>query len=548
MKSRRIRLVENSVERTARMLAHKYGIRVVWRGTQAKTDGKTITLPVLPDDAPDELLEAVQGFLDHETAHIIFTDFEVYDGDRTQAQFDCINVVEDVRIEACMGKLFPGTPHNLRKVHDWISLKLSKNWENISTFNRALSAYFMYAKYGEEEPFYRAVVDADTKELVKKCVEAVGAYTNIVSTADAVVAGLRMYEVLKSEAEEARKEESKDDEITLTDANGNPVPITLHDLGALLSHEAGKLLVGVTSYQHGQETSGYLVYSTDEDTVESIEDSNTHTNAVHLHSLREDARSITHCVRTRLVNALRSTMRRRWLGGRESGRVDTRRLHHAILGTSENVYKTQTDRVQLDTAVALAIDHSGSMTGRKLELAGEAAIVLGDVLHTLRVPFTVYGYSTENKVSNLPTDLSPYARWCGLWIRSYRKFTESWDKGAVRLAGAKYHTKASTLDAESIQYGIRELLARPEKRKILLVFNDGMPHPGLGHVGRCQQRLRDVVASAKANGVEVVAFGIQSEHVKEYYPNHVVIHKLDDLIAEPLLTLDRLLRGGVSAK
>jgi cobaltochelatase CobT len=156
----------------------------------------------------------------------------------------------------------------------------------------------------------------------------------------------------------------------------------------------------------------------------------------------------------------------------------------------------------------------------------------------------VYGYSTESAIE-VPADTSAYARWGRLWIRYYRDFTESWDKGALRLAGSEHRCMNNTLDAESIKHGIRRLLQRPEKRKILLVFNDGMPYPGHGDVGKCQQHLHDVIASAKSVGVEIVAFGIQDDDVKHYYPNHVVIKNLQDLVAQPLQVLDKLLREGV---
>jgi cobaltochelatase CobT len=56
-------------------------VKVTQQGTSAfvQFDTKTnapmrVNLPYLPDDATDELLNAVQGFLDHEVAHILFTD------------------------------------------------------------------------------------------------------------------------------------------------------------------------------------------------------------------------------------------------------------------------------------------------------------------------------------------------------------------------------------------------------------------------------------------------------------------------------------------
>lgn len=564
MKSRRIRLVENSVERTARMLSREYGIRVVWKGSQAMTDGKTITLPVLPDDAPDELLEAVQGYLDHETAHIIFTDFKLFaDPKLNEEQRFCLNTVEDVRIEEAMGKLFPGTPYNLRKCHTWVASKLAENWNEINQFKRACAAYFYYEKFGDQEEFYRDVVDPKTKELVEKCVKAVGTYDNINTTQDAIDGGLRMYEVLKEEAQQEKKErESREEQQKKLriqgpgqqlGKDGKPIITSIGELGIELSKEASELIeavgkaLGGYSYQHGQEEGSYLVYTTAGDTTQPMPDGNLSKNGQNLKRLREESREMTNVIKTRLVNALRAMSKRRWLGGKEEGKLDSRRLHHAVIGTSDNVYKQLTEKMHLNTVVGLAIDHSGSMYGNKLELAGKAAIVLGDALNTLRIPFMVYGYSTESPVET-PKDTSPYARWGRLWIRYYRDFEESWDKGAVRLAGSMENCKNNTFDAESVKHGIRRLMLRPEKRKILLVLNDGMPYPGFGNVGRCQQHLHDVVQSAKAQGVEVVAFGIEDDDVKRYYPNHVVIRKLADLVSEPLVLLDKMLRGGLRLK
>jgi len=576
MKSRRIRLVETTVERTARMLAHEYGIRVVWRGSQAKTEGKTIILPVLPDDAPDELLEAVQGYLDHETAHIIFTEFNVVSGYRpalTPEQLMCVNVCEDVRIEYAMGRLYPGSPYNLHRVHDWIYPRIAEHWKDIKPFRRVISAYFDYEKYKDTE-FWNTVVDVETKERVSKCIDAIGPQSQINTTLDALEAGLRMYEVLKDLAEEEKKRRQQQEEQEKQqqpqagktgqegqggagqqkDSAGKPMITTAGDIGAALAQVSKQLTdkkagtqKGFAGYQHGLEESGYLVYSTAGDTYLPMPDGNLSSNGQRLQKFRDEAREMTSVIQTRLVNTLRALSRRRWLGGKDEGKLDSRRLHHAILGTSENVYKQLSDKRHLNTVVGLAIDHSGSMNGKKLELAGEAAIVLGDVLNILRIPFMVYGYSTEDAIER-PQDTSMYARWGRLWVRYYRDFGESWEKGAIRLAGAAHNCKNNTIDGEAVKHGIQRLLARPEKRKILLVLNDGMPYPSFGNTGRVQQNLRDVVAGAKNVGVEVIAFGIQSTDVRQYYPNNVVINKLEDLVAEPLTILDKMLRGGVQMK
>ena len=47
----------------------RYGLRLVCRGEECKTGGKTIYLPSLPENMPDSLLGPIRGWTDHECAH-----------------------------------------------------------------------------------------------------------------------------------------------------------------------------------------------------------------------------------------------------------------------------------------------------------------------------------------------------------------------------------------------------------------------------------------------------------------------------------------------
>ena len=557
--SRKIQLTESTVERTARLLSRQHGINVVWKTGECKTDGKTIYLPTLPKDAPDELLRAIHGFLDHETAHILFTDFKVIDKSAPHAVFACINAVEDLRIEAKLCSIFPGSKSNLNAAVAWITPKLMDNWDRINQFTRALTAYIGWNSDGEDTDFWK-FCDPTTKALVAACELAAGPCDTIRSTKDAISAGKRVYEVLKEfapeeEAAEKKRRQQAAQNIKLLEHGGAPIaiqPESLSQLGELLGTSTAIQIIrdaptsSRVGYQHlASDDRSYLVYSTAGDSIKSVEDGNLSVNGSKLKKLREESRSLTTVIRTRLVNSLRAQAKRRWVGSKEEGKLDTKRMYAAALGVGTDVYKQQTSKLHMNTAVMLAIDHSGSMHGRRLELAAESAIVVGDALSTLRVPFAVYGYSTEQP-AHTPKDPGPYARWGSLWIRYYRDFSEAWEKGAVRLAGADRNVRHNTLDAESVKHGIRRLLERPEKRKILFVFNDGMPFPGYGNLARCQRHLLDVVAAAATQGVEIVAFGIQSDDVKVYYPNHLIIQDLVDLTKEPLKMLDTMLRKGVT--
>jgi cobalamin biosynthesis protein CobT len=118
MKMTRIQIMREAVVKITRMLTGM-GISVTQQGTDAyvKSDASgrpvQVNLPYIPDNATEELLNAIQGFLDHEVAHILFTDFNVVmKANREGLGFEH-NVVEDAYIERKMAARFPGSAFNL---------------------------------------------------------------------------------------------------------------------------------------------------------------------------------------------------------------------------------------------------------------------------------------------------------------------------------------------------------------------------------------------------------------------------------------------------
>ncbi|PHM52358.1 cobaltochelatase CobT-related protein [Xenorhabdus hominickii] len=98
-------------------------IRVVDFGNSAYCayDKKTnelnyINIPSIPDNASDKLLFAIRGFIDHEVAHVLFTNAEINKllGDTKSHRL--WNVIEDTFIERKMSAMFQGSRQNLIKV------------------------------------------------------------------------------------------------------------------------------------------------------------------------------------------------------------------------------------------------------------------------------------------------------------------------------------------------------------------------------------------------------------------------------------------------
>lgn len=116
--SDRVLVLRDAVVKITQMLSGK-GIRVTQRGISAyvKTDQKgrpiVVNLPYLPDNATEELCYAIQGFLDHEVAHILFTDFNLIGESLKGGYKGMLNLLEGARVEKAMAKRFSGCSHNL---------------------------------------------------------------------------------------------------------------------------------------------------------------------------------------------------------------------------------------------------------------------------------------------------------------------------------------------------------------------------------------------------------------------------------------------------
>ncbi len=120
----RVFVLREAVVKITQLLTDK-SIKVTQRGLTAyvKADhmGRPIVvnLPYLPDNATDELCFAIQGFLDHEVAHILFTDFTVGERAKSEGVFGVMNILEDARVEKAMGAKFSGSSSNLADVGEF---------------------------------------------------------------------------------------------------------------------------------------------------------------------------------------------------------------------------------------------------------------------------------------------------------------------------------------------------------------------------------------------------------------------------------------------
>ncbi len=122
--TRNVETIRQAITKVTQMLSGM-DIQVTQRGDQAKVTyhpktGKAqrVNIPYLPDGASDQLIEAVQGFLDHEVAHVLYSDPAalVEAGKEGKRLAVTHNIFEDCYIERNMTKRFKGSGLNLGNV------------------------------------------------------------------------------------------------------------------------------------------------------------------------------------------------------------------------------------------------------------------------------------------------------------------------------------------------------------------------------------------------------------------------------------------------
>ena len=100
----------------AKALGRRLGVNVVIGArSQAGTDGQTIYLPPLPA-ASAPLAMLANGFIDHEAAHVRYTDFTVAKPAGLAGLLT--NLLEDIRVERALGAAYPGSRRNLAALVD----------------------------------------------------------------------------------------------------------------------------------------------------------------------------------------------------------------------------------------------------------------------------------------------------------------------------------------------------------------------------------------------------------------------------------------------
>jgi cobaltochelatase CobT len=244
----------------------------------------------------------------------------------------------------------------------------------------------------------------------------------------------------------------------------------------------------------------------------------------------------------RLQRRLLAQQTRAWEFDLEEGMLDAGRLARIVVNPLLSLsYKRERETEFRDTVVSLLIDNSGSMRGRPITVAAMCGDILARTLERCSVKVEILGFTTrawkggharerwvaEGKPRN-PGRLNDlrhivYKSADAPWRRARKNLGLMLREGLLK----------ENIDGEALLWAYRRLLARPERRRILMVISDGAPvddstlsvNPG----NYLERHLRDVIREVESRDfVELIAIGIGHD-VTRYYRRAVTIVDAEEL-------------------
>ena len=288
------------------------------------------------------------------------------------------------------------------------------------------------------------------------------------------------------------------------------------------------------------EAFGYKVFSRANDEEIAAENLSTADELERLRTfLDKELRNLQSAV-ARLANKLQRKLlaqqNRAWDFDLEEGTLDVARLTRVIIDPMHPLsFKHERDADFRDTVVTLLLDNSGSMRGRPIMVAACCADILARTLERCGVKVEILGFTTRawkggqareawlaaGKPSN-PGRLNDlrhiiYKPADAPWRRAKRSLALMMREGLLK----------ENIDGEALAWAHRRLLARQEKRRILMMISDGAPvdDSTLSVNTGCylERHLRQVIEEIETrSSIELIAIGIGHD-VTRYYRRAVTI-------------------------
>jgi Mg-chelatase subunit ChlD len=225
----------------------------------------------------------------------------------------------------------------------------------------------------------------------------------------------------------------------------------------------------------------------------------------------------------------------------KSGKLHGSSLHRIAVnvpGYSERVFKQKTESLDIDAAVGVCVDMSGSMGGNKMTHAAAAAEMLNETVgNALGVPLMIYGFSETRPINgSLEPSPSIYV------LRDFNEKQVPTTRFRERTCDAILHTMGNNPDGDAVIWGYHQLRHAKGKRKILFVLSDGSP--ASARKGNQNDYLTQVTALIEKSPIKLFGLGLQDTSVQYFYKKNAVVTTAEDIEPKIISLVDNFILEG----
>lgn len=542
----------------AKTVASYLDVKLVVGGNRAFTDGKTITLPALSVTGKQEDRDNLVGYLFHEAAHVRYTNFSVGRG-VIPAVFHIANILEDPRIEKRMWAPYPGSRAKLSAMAESLvksgAFSAPKESDSVRELLSATLLYGMRAEVTQQtnlQPLAdqaRELLAAKVGEsLVARILSYAKAGAAAIDTKGAVEAAQAIFNAIKEEAEEKEPEKPQEADSAHSSGAGNPGSGGQNGDG-----ENGDGQVRSNSKQPGKngkpDKNARAGNSTAQDLLDELESMTQQetrdladkvdagaalAKAMNKNSndkspgsgagsgdtsindgmhrpgsswKRLNVEQVTQAMRLRLEAMLETDVmedRRTSFMGTDFNKG---RMIDSVLG-STRIFRRTSAKEDIQAAVGVLVDCSGSMSGSSMDTAVLATAVVGESVDWV-------GKHTDGKVAVAIT---------GFDTRIYPvvEFDEDWRQARFNIGSMR--AIGGTLLGPVAERMAASMLNREEEKKVMIVITDGEPADG--------PRFKQVRTDLARNGVDVYGILIGCSDTQHLFDKKAKISNIAELPAQ----------------
>ncbi|RKT21938.1 cobalamin biosynthesis protein CobT [Paraburkholderia sp. RAU2J] len=553
---------ESTLGKVARVLTGQYGVTVVFSPDGPRVEPGRIVIPDYELSGGVER-DVLIGYLDLLVARAKHASLAQLDALPAGVVSNLAQVIEDRRVCGQLLDEYPGAHWFIGKLRAHAAERVAQRWPKLHWRERLV---WLIERALWDEPPSRAEASHSllaalhaAQDLLREA-RASGSTARSIATAQALVARVRALsagdvnsmmftadpvEDIETETSEAASS-SFDHDTALPDHDNKAAPPAEQSGGAQADHAPGMGHSLADAQQPSSDADGAagtaaahaspatlsIPLATEFDVITDLTGQG---NSAAWRALRAQARADTAPLKEKLERALSADERIRWRREQERGEIDRTAL--ARLATSPGYrtpFRTQRAAKGRDVAVTLLIDRSGSMAGRKIELARLCASALCDALTQLSFDCEVLGYCS---LESAPMrELYERQLAAGADLRRYNRFVERLDLKVYKRFGATDLSGITAIDCghenpdgEALAWAATRLADHPAARRILMVFSDGYPSTGDGDPQLLRRDLRERVAAIGKRGIELVGVGVLTDAVEDLYPRNVVVSRLAEL-------------------